>query len=151
MSDESAKEWLNTNWPNMHACDVNWTMKRYDYPDHVCEYIKNNWIKISDSGGGTYQQKYDYKKCLDRTHILWRTEAQNQMQKELDEEENKPQTVPEIIHNKIKEDPSGKAAAKLYQCYGQRRDGCCSKTYVYRPRIRKTIELCRNEKSIWLI
>ena len=118
MSDESAKEWLNTNWPNMHACDVNWTMKRYDYPDNVCEYIKNNWIKISDSGGGTYQQKYDYKKCLDKTHILWRTENQKKMQKELDEEENKPQTVPEIIRNKIKEDPSGKAAAKLYQQTG---------------------------------
>jgi len=27
MSDESAKEWLNTKWPNMRACDVNWTMK----------------------------------------------------------------------------------------------------------------------------
>ena len=118
MSDESAKEWLNTNWPNMCACDVNWTMKRNDYPDHVCKYIKTHWIKISDSGGGTYQQKYDYKKCLDETHILWRTENQKKMQKELDEKENKPQTVPEIIRNKIKEDPGGKAAAKLYQQTG---------------------------------
>jgi len=126
MSDESAKEWLNTNWPNMHACDVNWTMKRYDYPDHVCEYIKNHWIKISDSGGGTYQQKYDYKKCLDETHILWRTENQKKMQKELDEEENHQNPkIKRCINNwqrlwvKLNQRrPSGKAAAKLYQQTG---------------------------------
>ena len=65
MSDESAKEWLNTNWPNMSACDVNWTMKRYDYPDYVCEYIKNNWVKISDNAGGTYQEP-NYNKKLEK-------------------------------------------------------------------------------------
>lgn len=117
MSDELAKEWLQSKWPNMHACDVDWTMKRYDYPDYVCEYIKNNWIKISDSGGGTYQQKWDYKKCLDETHVLWRTEQQHKMQKELDEEENKPQTVPKIIRDMVQAD-DGKEMAKLYQQTG---------------------------------
>ena len=107
MSDELAKEWLQSKWPNMHACDVDWTMKRYDYPDYVCEYIKNNWIKISDSGGGTYQKSNYNKKCLEE-----------ERRKKQEEEENKPQTVPEIIRNKIKEDPSGKAAAKLYQQTG---------------------------------
>ena len=61
MSDESAKEWLNTNWPNMCACDVNWTMKRYDYPDHVCEHIKTNWVKINDENGGVYHEPEYYK------------------------------------------------------------------------------------------
>ena len=61
MSDESAKEWLNTKWPNMRACDVNWTMKRYDYPDHVCEHIKTNWVKINDENGGVYHEPEYYK------------------------------------------------------------------------------------------
>ena len=56
MSDESAKEWLNTNWPNMSACDVNWTMKRYDYPDHVREHIKTRWVKINNENGGVYHK-----------------------------------------------------------------------------------------------
>jgi len=61
MSDESAKEWLNTNWPNMRACDVNYTMKRYNYPDLVCEYIKTHWVKINDENGGVYHEPEYYK------------------------------------------------------------------------------------------
>jgi hypothetical protein len=68
MSDESAKEWLNTNWPNMRACDVNWTMKRYAYPDHVCEHIKTNWVKINDENGGVYHEPEYSKHGVDR-HI----------------------------------------------------------------------------------
>jgi len=65
MSDESGKEWLNTNWPNMRACDVNWTMKRYDYPDHVCEHIKTHWVKINDENGGVYHKPVYDKECMD--------------------------------------------------------------------------------------
>ena len=61
MSDESAKEWLNTKWPNMRACDVNWTMKQYDYPDYVCEHIKTHWVKINDENGGVYHEPEYYK------------------------------------------------------------------------------------------
>ena len=61
MSDEPAKEWLSTNWPNMRACDVNWTMKRYNYPDHVREHIKTHWVKINDENGGVYHEPEYYK------------------------------------------------------------------------------------------
>ena len=65
MSDESAKEWLNTKWPNMRACDVNWTMKQYDYPDYVCEHIKTHWVKINDENGGVYHKPVYDKECMD--------------------------------------------------------------------------------------
>jgi len=116
MSDELAKEWLQTNWPNMQTCDVDWTMKRYDYPDYVCEYIKNNWIKISDSGGGTYQQKYDYKKSLDETHILWRTPDKVPAKGVNECSKVKPQTM-KIIRDMVQAD-DGKETAKLYQQTG---------------------------------
>jgi len=61
MPAESAKEWLLTNWPNMRACDVNYTMQRNDYPDYVCEYIKTNWIKVNDENNGTYHEPEYYK------------------------------------------------------------------------------------------
>jgi len=60
MSDESAKAWLSTNWPNMRACDINYTMKN-DYPDLVCEYIKTHWVKINDKNDGTYHEPEYYK------------------------------------------------------------------------------------------
>ena len=47
-------QWLRNNWPNMKTMDMNWTADRYDYPQHVRNYIENNWIKVSDRNGGTY-------------------------------------------------------------------------------------------------
>ena len=35
---------------------MNLAARRYDYPDYVCQYIKENWVKINDDNGGTYQK-----------------------------------------------------------------------------------------------
>lgn len=57
MSPPLAPEaWLNENWPAMKRCDVNWTFERYDYPPYVRNWIKKNWVKVSDDGGGTYEK-----------------------------------------------------------------------------------------------
>ena len=114
MSNESAKEWLNTKWPNMRACDVNWTMKRYDYPDYVCEYIKNNWIKISDSGGGTYHEplnEHEIKRlqtALDPSGS-WISGGNTH---------KSPNELSGILRNMVKDDDDGKEMAKLYQQTG---------------------------------
>ena len=55
------KLWLENNWPKTRAVDVDYTMKRYDYPDIVQKYIIDNWIKISDENGGTYCEQEYYK------------------------------------------------------------------------------------------
>ena len=113
MSDELAKEWLKTKFSNIHNCYVKKTIKRYNwhavsncnkylYPDYVYEYIKNNWVKKNDNNGGTYHEPGYDKKCFEE-------ECRKKQNK------NKPQTVPEIIRNKIKKEPTGKAHAKLYQ------------------------------------
>lgn len=52
-------EWLNQNFPNVRSVDVDCTMKRYDFPDEVCEWIKNTWTKTSDENGGTYSKPSD--------------------------------------------------------------------------------------------
>lgn len=52
------EKWLQNNWPNMRRMDMDWTAARYDYPSYVCEYIKQNWVKVSDHNGGTYQKPY---------------------------------------------------------------------------------------------
>lgn len=107
MSDESAKEWLNTKWPNMRGCDVNWTMKRYDYPDYVCEYIKNNWVKINDDNGGTYHEPGYDKECLDPSGA-WISGGNTHNDNELSE----------ILRNMVQADDDGKEMAKIYQQTG---------------------------------
>ncbi len=54
--EENGAQWLYTKWPNMKKMDMNWTAERYDYPQYVRQYIKENWIKVSDENGGTYQK-----------------------------------------------------------------------------------------------
>jgi two-component sensor histidine kinase len=54
--EENGAEWLYTKWPNMKKMDMNWTAERYDYPQYVRQYIEENWIKVSDENGGTYQK-----------------------------------------------------------------------------------------------
>ena len=49
-------DWLRTHWPNARVVDHDWTMKRYDYPQRVIDWIKNNWIKMNDDNGGTYYE-----------------------------------------------------------------------------------------------
>ena len=67
------QKWLNKHWPNARCADVNWTMERYDYPPFVRKFIKDNWIKVSDSNGGTYCE-VDYYNSLPSNH----TYKQNQ-------------------------------------------------------------------------
>jgi hypothetical protein len=54
--EENGANWLYTNWPNMKKMDMNWTAERYDYPQYVRQYIEDNWTKVSDKNGGTYQK-----------------------------------------------------------------------------------------------
>ena len=63
--DTEAKIWLQENWPKVRALDENWTMERYDYPEYVREYIRNNWIKHNDDNGGTYHEPEYHRKKLD--------------------------------------------------------------------------------------
>ena len=63
--DVEAKKWIQDNYPKIRALDVNWTMERYDYPNYVREYIRNNWIKHSEDNGGTYHEPEYHQKILD--------------------------------------------------------------------------------------
>lgn len=47
-------EWLNQYFPKVRIVNTTYTMKRYEFPDEVCEWIKTTWTKISDEDGGTY-------------------------------------------------------------------------------------------------
>ncbi len=48
--------WLNENFPKLQTADVEYTMLRYEFPEEVREWIKTNWIKISEDQGGTYRK-----------------------------------------------------------------------------------------------
>lgn len=50
--------WIQTNWPNCKALDENWTFARYDYPENVRQWIRENWVKVSDENGGTYYESH---------------------------------------------------------------------------------------------
>ena len=49
-------KWLRERSPNVRILDRNWTMERYDYPDYVRQYIKDNWVEVSSNNGGTYAE-----------------------------------------------------------------------------------------------
>ena len=49
-------EWLNQNFPKVRSVDVAYTMKRYDFPEEVCQWIQTTWKKTSDANGGTYEK-----------------------------------------------------------------------------------------------
>jgi len=44
------------NYPFVELVDVEYTMEKYEFPKEVKEYIINNWKKIDDYNGGTYQK-----------------------------------------------------------------------------------------------
>ena len=55
---ENAREWFDANWPQCIKLDIDWTSKKYDYPEHVVLWIQNdntNWKKLNDDNGGTYE------------------------------------------------------------------------------------------------
>ena len=61
MSIVNPQNWLKLNWPNCKALDHDWTMERYDYPQEVRDWIKENWVKVSDNNGGTYHEPQYHK------------------------------------------------------------------------------------------
>lgn len=56
-TDSASIEWLNNNMPNVTRLDFSeYSMSKWDYPQHVKEYIQKNWTKINDINGGEYQK-----------------------------------------------------------------------------------------------
>lgn len=51
-----SQQWLQCNWPNVRIASKITLMERQKFPHYVQEYIETNWIKVSDSGGGTYEE-----------------------------------------------------------------------------------------------
>ena len=49
-------EWLEEKYPVLTLIDKDSTMKKYDFPEHVRKGIADNWIKISDDQGGTWEK-----------------------------------------------------------------------------------------------
>lgn len=58
----NAEHWIKTYFPNCGAMDEHWTFQRYDIPEFVRKWIRENWIKINDNNGGTYYKKSYYIK-----------------------------------------------------------------------------------------
>ena len=48
---KTAKTWMQTNWPNAKKVDAS-TFEKYNYPEYVCNWIKNTWIQYN----GGYQK-----------------------------------------------------------------------------------------------
>lgn len=47
-------EWLDRNCSGVQRLDIEWTAARYDFPDYVIEYIRNNWVLLHHRNGGCY-------------------------------------------------------------------------------------------------
>ncbi len=46
--ESNGNELLKTHWSNAHVVNHDYTMNRYDYPQYVRDWIKNNWIKYDN-------------------------------------------------------------------------------------------------------
>jgi len=87
---QNAQIWLNTHFPKCKALDENWTFERYDYPEIVRQWIRNNWIKVSDDNGGTYHEPsyhrkkfpHLYEKKVENTEEKQDTDAQLEKERE---------------------------------------------------------------------
>ena len=87
---QNAQTWLTTHFPNCKALDENWTFERYDYPEIVRQWIRNNWIKVSDDNGGTYhepcyhREKFPhlYEKKIENTEEKQDNDAQLEKERE---------------------------------------------------------------------
>ena len=71
--------WIQTNWPNCKALDENWTFARYDYPENVRQWIRDNWVKVSDENGGTYYETQYHKEKF--PHLYEKDKANEETQK----------------------------------------------------------------------
>ena len=73
-----ARKWYDNNWPCCLTVDINWTCQRYDYPDYVINWIKNditNWRKINDDNGGTYHY-YSREKQINKHNFIQETKQE---------------------------------------------------------------------------
>jgi len=94
------QKWMQENWPNCRALDHDWTMERYDYPQEVRNWIKDNWIKVNDENGGTYHEPEYHKK---------RTQKQQTQQTPVAKPVENPEEEEEQDEN------NGKAFAEAYK------------------------------------
>ena len=76
---QNAQTWLIERFPNCKVCDQNWTFERYDYPQNVRQWIRDNWIKASDENGGTYYEP-DYHR--DKFPHLYEKKIENSEEKQ---------------------------------------------------------------------
>ena len=67
LNNNSGEEWMKQRFPIAKAVDVFYTMDKYNFPSNAREYIFNNWIKVSNSAGGTYCE-IDYFNQLPSNH-----------------------------------------------------------------------------------
>jgi len=88
--------YMQEKWPKCKVVDHDWTMERYDYPQNVRDWIKENWIKVSDENGGTYQEPEYYKKRIQ--------DLQDQ-QDQQDQQPTNPQDNGQSFAKKYKETP----------------------------------------------
>jgi len=103
MTTVNPQEWLNLNWPNCKVLDHDWTMERYDYPLVVRNWIKENWIKVSDNNGGTYHEPRYHR---------YRTESKNRFNQRKEYYENEKNQEQQTSEQKSQE--SEKKFAKTY-------------------------------------
>lgn len=55
------QQWMKKRLPNCRVLDEYWTFARYDFPENVRQWIRENWVKVSDEGGGTYHEPSYYR------------------------------------------------------------------------------------------
>jgi len=89
MSTRTPQQWLESRFPNCKALDENWTFERYDYPEDVRQWIRNNWIKVSDNNGGTYHEPNYHRKKFPH---LYEKETENPEEKQNKEDTPKDNT-----------------------------------------------------------
>ena len=55
------QQWMKNRFPNCKVLDEHWTFARYDFPENVRQWVRDNWVKVSDEGGGTYHKPTYYR------------------------------------------------------------------------------------------
>ena len=86
MSTQTPQQWLLSRFPNCKALDEIWTFERYDYPENVRQWIRDNWIKVSDDNGGTYYEGNYHRKKFPH---LYEKEVENPEEKQDKEDDTK--------------------------------------------------------------
>ena len=104
----SGATWLQQNWPNCKRLDHDWTMERYDYPQYVRQYIKDNWVKVSDDNGGTYEHPEYFARKNEGFFLTLGSKVQSKENSSDKFSNNKPFKVvvsPHLDVRKIFQDP----------------------------------------------